>query len=79
MSEMTLSSRHRVRNSNPGGLRPSTLPLSHGGGGVNHCQEGPLPLCYVFTAFIYFYSFIAVRGQILTSEGGPRIKGTGPS
>ena len=31
MIEMTLSSRHRVRNSNPGGLRPSTLPLGHGG------------------------------------------------
>ena len=28
---MTLSSRHRIRNSNPGGLRPSTLPLGHGG------------------------------------------------
>ena len=31
MSEMTLPSRHRIRNSNPGGLRPSTLPLGHGG------------------------------------------------
>ena len=29
--EMTLSSRHRIRNSSPGGLRPSTLPLDHGG------------------------------------------------
>ena len=29
MSEMTLPSRHRTRNSNPGGLRPSTLPLGH--------------------------------------------------
>ena len=28
---MTLSSRHRIRNSCPGGLRPSTLPLGHGG------------------------------------------------
>ena len=27
MIEMTLSSRHRIRNSSPGGLRPSTLPL----------------------------------------------------
>ena len=27
---MTLSSRHRIRNSSPGGLRPSTLPLGHG-------------------------------------------------
>ena len=28
---MTLSSRHRFRNSSPGGLRPSTLPLGHRG------------------------------------------------
>ena len=27
---MTLPSRHRIRNSSPGGLRPSTLPLGHG-------------------------------------------------
>ena len=27
VNEMTLSSRHRVRNSSPGGLRQSTLPL----------------------------------------------------
>ena len=31
MSEMTLPSRHKIRNSNPGGLRPSTLPLGHEG------------------------------------------------
>ena len=31
MIEMTLSSRHWIRNSSPGGLRPSTLPLGHGG------------------------------------------------
>ena len=31
MNEMTLSSRHRIRSSSPGGLRPSTLPLGHGG------------------------------------------------
>ena len=29
MSEMTPPSRHRFRNSNPGGLRPSTPPLGH--------------------------------------------------
>ena len=28
---MTLPSRYRIRNANPGGLRPSTLPLGHGG------------------------------------------------
>ena len=31
MNEMTLPSRHRIRNSDPGGLRPSTLDLGHGG------------------------------------------------
>ena len=31
MNEMTLSSRHQTRNSSPGGLRPSTLSLGHGG------------------------------------------------
>ena len=31
MNEMTLSSRHTIRDSGPGGLRPSTLPLGHGG------------------------------------------------
>ena len=29
--EMTLPSGHRTRNSYPGGLRPSTLPLGHSG------------------------------------------------
>ena len=29
--QMTLSSGHRTRNSSPGGPRPSTLPLGHGG------------------------------------------------
>ena len=28
---MTLPSRHRIRNLNPGGLRPSSLLLGHGG------------------------------------------------
>ena len=31
MNEMTLPSRYNIRNSNPGGLRPSSLPLGHGG------------------------------------------------
>ena len=31
MNEMTLSSRHMIRNLGPCGLRPSTLPLGHGG------------------------------------------------
>ena len=29
--EMTLPSRHRIRNSRPGGLMSSMLPLGHGG------------------------------------------------
>ena len=31
MIEMTLSPGRRIRNSSPGGLRPSTLPHGHGG------------------------------------------------
>ena len=31
MNEATLPSRYRIRNSIPGGLRPSTLPLGHEG------------------------------------------------
>ena len=31
MNEMTLPSRHRIRNSSPNDLRPSTLPVGHGG------------------------------------------------
>ena len=31
MSDMTLPSRHRIRNLNLGDLRSSTLPLGHGG------------------------------------------------
>ena len=30
MNEMTLPSRHRIRNSSPGGVRPSPLPFSRG-------------------------------------------------
>ena len=31
INEMTLSSRHRIQNSSPVSLRPSTSPLGHGG------------------------------------------------
>ena len=31
MTKMILPSRHRILNSNPGGLRPSTVHLGHGG------------------------------------------------
>ena len=34
--EVTLPSRHRIRNSSPGALRPSTLLLSHGGSNAPH-------------------------------------------
>ena len=39
MIKISLSSRHRIRNSSPGGLRQSTLPLGHGGSpqyGLSH-------------------------------------------
>ena len=42
MIEMTLSSRHRIRNSSPGGLRPNTLPLGHRGSpqySLSHVDE----------------------------------------
>ena len=50
--EMTLSSRHSIRNSSPGGLRQSTLPLGHEtgnrtpnssvkGSGANHYPRAP--------------------------------------
>ena len=31
MNQVTLSSRHKIWDSNPGGLKPMTLPLGHGG------------------------------------------------
>ena len=31
MNEVTLASRHRIQNSNPGGLRSRSLPLGQGG------------------------------------------------
>ena len=49
---MTLSSRHRIRNSSPGGLRPSTLPLGHGGSSqywVSHV-DGEETFCFFQTA-----------------------------
>ena len=52
MSEMTLPSRHRIRNSKPGGLRPSTLPLGHRGS--PQCRvlgvDGEETFCFFQTA-----------------------------
>ena len=36
MNKITLPSRYRIGNSSPGGLRPSTLLLSHGGSSAPH-------------------------------------------
>ena len=36
MNKITLPSRHRIRNSSPGDLSPSTLLLSHGGSSAPH-------------------------------------------
>ena len=49
---MTLSSRHRIRNSTPGGLRPSTLPLGHRGSHNTdfHTWMGKKHLCLFQTA-----------------------------
>ena len=53
MIEMTLSSRHRIRNSSPGGLRPSTLPLGHGGSPQ-----------YLLNVFGHFYVFGEARSNV---------------
>ena len=49
---MTLSSIHRIRNSSPGGLRPSTLPLGHGGSHNTdfHTWMGKKHFCFFQTA-----------------------------
>ena len=52
MNEVTLSSRHRIRNSSPGGLRPSMLPLGHGRSpqySVSHV-DGEETFCFYQTA-----------------------------
>ena len=49
---MTLSSRHSIWNSSPGGLRPSTLPLGHGGSPqywLSHV-DGEETFCFFQTA-----------------------------
>ena len=48
---MTLSSRHRIWNSSPGGVRPSTLALGHGGTPqrVSHV-DGEETFCFFQTA-----------------------------
>ena len=50
---MTLSSRHRIQNSRPGGLRPSTLPLGHGGSPqywLSHVDGEETFFCFFQTA-----------------------------
>ena len=42
MGEMTLPSKRLIRNSSPGGLTPSTLPLGHGREGKKHFVSLPL-------------------------------------
>ena len=52
MNEMTLPSKHRTRNSSPGGPRPSTLLLGHGGSPqycVSHV-DGEETFCFFQTA-----------------------------
>ena len=44
---MTLSSRHRIRNSSPGGLRPSTLPLGHGGSPQWRCGNSVVSVHHI--------------------------------
>ena len=52
MNEITLPSRHRIRNSNPDCLRPSLLLLDHGGSSqywIPHIKRCGLPYDYDFT------------------------------
>ena len=42
MNEMTLPSRHMIRNSSPGGLRSSTLSLGHGSS--HNIKDSPLSI-----------------------------------
>ena len=51
MNEMTLPFRYRIRNSSQGGLRPSTLPLGHGGSQqywISTIERGK-PFCFFET------------------------------
>ena len=53
MIGMTLPSRHRIRNSSPGGLRSSTLPLGHGGSPqywLSHVDGEESYFCFFQTA-----------------------------
>ena len=72
---MTLSSRHRIRNSSPGGLRPSTLPLGHRGSPqywLSHVDGEE-------TFFVYFKpprpgtepQTLAWKAAVLTTTLGP--------
>ena len=72
---MTLSPRHRIRNLNPGGLRPSMLPLGHGG-------PPQYWLSHVDGEWTFFVSFkpprpgteprtLAWKAAVLTTTLGP--------
>ena len=64
---MTLSSRHRIRNSSPGGLRPSTLPLGHG-------VSRQYWLSHVDGEETFFVSLTAETGNRTPNSG---VKGSG--
>ena len=72
MSGMTLPSKHRIRNSNSGGLRPSTPPLGHGGSpqywvlGV----DGEETFCFFQTAETGNRT-LARKAAVLTTTLGP--------
>ena len=54
---MTLSSRHRIRNSSPGGLRPSTPPLGHVGSPQNWLSivYTPVTACFTLLKSCYWW------------------------
>ena len=77
MSEMTLPSGHRIRNSNPGDLRPSTLSLGHGDSRSHNTEfyewMGKKYLCFFQTAeTISKHKTLAWKAAVLTTRPIPR-------
>ena len=75
MIEMTLSSRHRIWNSRPGGLRSSTLPLGHGGSPqywLSHVDGEETFFCFFQTAETGTEPrVLAWKAAVLTTTPGP--------
>ena len=75
MNEMTLSFRHRIRNSGPGGLRPSTLSLGHGGTINQKKNTKGLKK----TEFILYKTVCSIHHFIAQKHAGSRLLGKAPT